>query len=137
MPKSHRPGAEIHERLARDNPTVTDYQRSLADSHIAIGVLLEAMGRRDDALKSHRRAIEISEPLARDNPSVTDYQRRLADNPQQHGQLAQQYGHRDDAIKSTAGRWRSVNGWPATTLQSPSYQRPGNSHNNIGNLLGT
>ena len=57
------PALEIREKLARDNPTVTDYQRSLADSHINIGVLLDAMGRRDDALKSHRRAIEIGEPL--------------------------------------------------------------------------
>ena len=68
MPKVIPPGLEIRERLARDSPTVTDYQSNLALSHINIGSMLRATGHRDDALKSHRRALEIRERLACDNP---------------------------------------------------------------------
>ena len=42
------PGAVIREKLARDNPTVTNYQSNLAISHTAIAVLLEATGHRDE-----------------------------------------------------------------------------------------
>ena len=104
--KSHFRALEIRELLARDNPTVTDYQQSLAVSHINIGNLLGEMGRRDDALKSYRRSLEIGEPLGDNNPTVADYQSSLALSHNNIGLTLSATGHPDDAQSHTVGRWK-------------------------------
>ena len=63
---------EIQERLAHENPAVTDYQKALATNHNAIGVRLLAAGRPAEALASREQARAIEKALVNDNPSVTD-----------------------------------------------------------------
>jgi tetratricopeptide (TPR) repeat protein len=67
----------IRERLARDNPAVTDFQRDLAASHYNIGHLLSATGRPAEALAAYERARAIFEPLARDHPDSPDHASEL------------------------------------------------------------
>jgi tetratricopeptide (TPR) repeat protein len=71
--------SKIRERLARENPTITWYQRDLAASHNNTGNLLNDIGRPDAALESYTKALAIRERLARENPTITRHQLDLAE----------------------------------------------------------
>ena len=62
----------------RDNPSVTNFQRYLAGSHLNIGLLQSQTHHLAEALASFEKARAIFERLARENPSVIDFQRDLA-----------------------------------------------------------
>ena len=66
--RAYERARDIHERLARDNPSVTRSQSDLARSHGNIGVLLNDTGRPAEALAAYERARDISERLAREHP---------------------------------------------------------------------
>ncbi len=125
----------IRERLARENPAVTDYQNRLADSHNNIGILQSGTGQNDLALKSHGRAMEIYERLARENPAVTDYQNRLAASHNNIGNLQSGTGQNDLALKSYG---RALEIQERLARENPAvtdYQNHlADSHNNIGIL---
>ncbi len=74
-----RKALAIHERVARENPTFTEYQNSLAISHDKIGEVLSTAGRKAEALDSHGKALAGQERLARESPSGLD-----AMKPSQH-----------------------------------------------------
>ncbi len=75
---AHGKAREIREKLASENPTVTEYQADLAWSYNMIGKLQHATGLSGEALRSYEKAHEIREKLARENPTVTEYGRDLA-----------------------------------------------------------
>ncbi len=63
----------IQERLAQENPSITEFQNNLAMSHNVIGILLVSMDRPAEALESYERACVIQERLARDHPDSPDF----------------------------------------------------------------
>jgi tetratricopeptide (TPR) repeat protein len=67
----------IYQKLANDNPAVTDFQRYLADIHNNIGTAL-GMAKPAEALAAFERARAILQKLADASPSVTDFQLKLA-----------------------------------------------------------
>ena len=72
--ESHERARVIWERLVRENPSVTEFQSELAESHEYIGVVQRHLGRPSEALESYEKALAIQERLARENPSVTRFQ---------------------------------------------------------------
>ena len=62
----------IFERLARENPSVTEFQSRLAVCYNNIGSLQSGTGHPDQALESHGRATAILERLARERPDSPD-----------------------------------------------------------------
>src|SRR5262249_53150001 len=98
--ESFRKVLAISERLARDNPTVTQYQSGLAMSHITIGLLLVGAGRRVEALESFRRAVAINERLARDYPLIHPYRQLLIYALAFLGKIHQALDHPDDANRA-------------------------------------
>ena len=60
----------IRERLARKDPTVAEYQNSLANSHNNIGNLYRATGKPSEALAVHQQALKIRKRLARKHPTL-------------------------------------------------------------------
>jgi tetratricopeptide (TPR) repeat protein len=75
--ESYGKALAIRERLARDNPSVTEVQSDLAVSNQNIAVLQRATGRPDQALESYGKALVIRDRLARENPSATEFQSDL------------------------------------------------------------
>jgi serine/threonine-protein kinase len=134
--RAHREALAIWERLAAENPTVTQFQSGLARSHNNVGVLLKETGRPDDALASYTRAVEIQERLAAENPTVTQFQSDLARSHNNIGNMLSATGRPDDALASFTRaleiqeRLAAEN--PAVTHFQGDLAR---SHNNIGLLL--
>jgi len=90
----------ILERLARENPSVTLFQRDLAMSQGSIGNLQSATGRPAEALASYDQARAILERLTRENPSVTRFQRDLAATHDNIGILQRETGRPAEALAS-------------------------------------
>ena len=88
----------IQERLARENPTVTQFQCDLANSHNNIGKLLSETGKPAEALAAHEQARAICERLVRDNPTVTEFQSELAASHNNIGILLRETGKPAEAL---------------------------------------
>ncbi len=65
-----RRAVEILEKLAVDNPAVTEFQMWLANSHTSLGNVLAQTGRPTEAEAELRRTLEIRQKLADDSPKV-------------------------------------------------------------------
>lgn len=68
----------IHERLAREHPTVLQFQRSLAASYTTLAAYQRSTGHPDQALATRGRELAIRERLAREHPEWLDYTSDLA-----------------------------------------------------------
>ena len=134
--QSYSEAIALLDPLARENPSVTDYQYALAHSHNNIGLLLMATGRPDDALQACNAALKIQERLALANPSVTEYQDHLAKCHNNIGSLLIATGRDEDALKAYNAALKI---WERLARESPSvtdYQNAlASSHNNIGAVL--
>ena len=129
---------EIREKLAADNPAVTEFRSRLALSHHDLGLLLTETGKPTEAEAEHRRALEIFGKLAADNPAVTDFRSGLAGGhnnlgdllppmnkpgggggrvPQGAGDTREAGRPKTPPSPSSAAAWRS-----ATTTSASSYR---------------
>jgi tetratricopeptide (TPR) repeat protein len=70
---AHEEARQVWDELARQHPSITEYQRSLAYSHNGIGNLLRDAGKTAEALAAYERARQIWEPLAWENPKSPEY----------------------------------------------------------------
>ncbi len=84
--KSLESAREFYQKLADDNPSVTEFVAGLARTQDNIGIMLHESDKPAEALKSLESARKVRQKLADDNPSVTWYQEELA-QPQQHRPL--------------------------------------------------
>ena len=75
----------IKQKLADDNPAVTEFRNDLALSHRNLGEVLSQTGRAAESEAEHRKAMTIYQKLAEENPTVADYRGNLADS---HSSLA-------------------------------------------------
>ena len=72
---AQREALAIFQKLADANPTVTEFQRSLAISHNDTGNLLMATGQPAAALLAYESAFALYQKLGDENPTVTEFQR--------------------------------------------------------------
>ena len=95
-----REGRAILERLVRENPSLTQFQRDLAASYQNIGVTLSATGRPTLAMASYKQALAIFERLVRENASVSQFQQDLAGAHTSIGTLQRETGQPAQAVAS-------------------------------------
>ncbi len=98
--QSHRRALSIHETLARENPTVDDYQDQLAWCLTNIGLIQDSLGQVNEALQTHQRALSIRDRLALRQPSVAWFQNQVAYSNWYIGLLQRKAGREDDALQS-------------------------------------
>jgi eukaryotic-like serine/threonine-protein kinase len=126
----------IHERLARENPTVTRFQIKLAGSHNDIGNLLRVTGKPVEALAAYEQARVIRERLARESPTVSAFQSDLAGSHINIGNLLGDSGKPAEALaayeQARAIQERLARENPTVTEFQSELAK---SHNNIGILL--
>jgi tetratricopeptide (TPR) repeat protein len=97
---AYESGRAIRRKVAEANPTSTELQGNLANSHNNIGVLMATTNRPIEALKAFESARTIERKLADDNPTVTDFQRALAYSNGNIGNLLNETGHPVEALKA-------------------------------------
>jgi eukaryotic-like serine/threonine-protein kinase len=76
----YREALEIQQRLAADNPAVTEFGSHLAYSHNSLGLLLSNMGKPTDAEAEYRKALALWQKLVGDNPAVTEFRSSMANS---------------------------------------------------------
>ena len=97
-------GAAIREKLADDNPAVTEFRSDLAQSHYNLGLLLWKTGRSSEAEAESQKALTIRQKLADDNPAVTDFRDSLASSHYYLAWVFQQTGK----VKEAEAEFRKV-----------------------------
>jgi tetratricopeptide (TPR) repeat protein len=126
----------IQEGLARENPSVTEYQSTLGRSYINIGELHMDTGNPADALTAFGEAMAIYERLARENPSITDFQRGLARSHYGVGRLLWKTGKPTDAL---AAFQEAITIYERLARENPTVTEMqiglASSQNCVGNLL--
>ncbi len=68
----------IAERLSKQDPSNTEWQRLLSICHGEIGIVLAAQGDEPGALAEYRKGLGITEWLAAQDPANTKWQRDLS-----------------------------------------------------------
>jgi tetratricopeptide (TPR) repeat protein len=74
----YRRALEILQKLAAENPAVTEFRSELAQSHYNLVHKLLAKGRAKEAESELRAALAIQEKLAGENPAVPEFRSSLA-----------------------------------------------------------
>ena len=77
----YRKAIAIQQKLADDNPAVTQFRLFLANHHGRLGMVLMDTGKLSEAEAECRRALAIQQKLADDNPAVTKFRNSLAEEP--------------------------------------------------------
>ena len=72
-----RQALEILEKLAQENPTVSEYKYQLSRSHVGIAAVLGSLGRSDAALVSLKAAERLLESLVEGNAQSSEAQELL------------------------------------------------------------
>ena len=126
----------IRQKLADDNPAVTDFRSDLAWSHRALADLLSKTGKPAEAEAEYRKALAIRQKLADDNPAVTGFRSSLADSHFDLGILLSNTGKPAEAEaeyrKALAIRQKLADDNPAVTGFRSGLA---DSHFNLGILL--
>ncbi len=73
-----RTALAIQQKLADDNPAVTEFRSGLATSHMRLARAFSFMGKSSDGEAEFRTALAIQRKLAGDNPAVTEFRSQLA-----------------------------------------------------------
>ena len=134
--RAYQESLAIYDRLAREHPSVIEFQRSLAESQNNLGILLAATGQPAKARAALEQAISIREQLIRDHPSDNAFQSGLASSRGNLANLLSDTGQPADAKsaleQAISIQERLVRSNPKVT----EYQRDlGGSYNNLGLLL--
>ena len=117
--RAYEESLAIRERLARENPSVTQFQSDLATILSRIGRLQIVIGRQTEAMAPIEQGRAIRERLAHQNPSVTQFQSDLAASHANIGYLQHSMGQPTEAMaafeQALAIRERLVRGNPSVT----------------------
>ncbi len=123
----------IFERLARENPAVTQFATDLANSYNDIGQMQLNMGQPERALDSGIKALTILERLVREDPNDTDLASRLGgmlNNISRIDLLHQRYGEAKHRLLNAIVLQEKA---LAANPHDPSYRRALQGH--YSNLL--
>lgn len=88
----------VFERLAAADPSNTDWQRDLSLSHVKVGDVLLAQGKRDEALDAYRASLDIRDRLAAANPDNAVRQRGLSVSYNKVGNVLAALGRPDESL---------------------------------------
>ena len=128
----------ICQKLADDNPAVTEFRSDLAASHVNLGILLSDTGKPAEAEAEFRKALAIRQKLADDNPAVTEFRSGLADSHNDLGILLSNTGKPAEAeaeFRKALAIWQKLaDDNPAVTGFRSNLA---GSHFNLGILLST
>jgi tetratricopeptide (TPR) repeat protein len=117
--ETHRKALAIRQKLAGDNPSITQFQTELAGIHNNIGIVLSRMGKPAEALEAYRQALAIRQALANANPDVTLFQVGLAIMHNNIAIVLSETGKRAEALdvhrQALAIRQRLADANPALT----------------------
>lgn len=134
--QSYQKALNIWQKLADNNPSVTQYQKDLALVRNSIGYLLKQTGQPQEALQSFQKALDIRQKLANDNPTVTQYQRDLANSHNNIGIQLRQMGRPAEALQSYQKGVAIQQMLAEVNPTISAFQDDlALTHNNIGNLL--
>ena len=78
MLESLRRALAIEQKLADENPTVTEFRRILARANNDLGLLQSQTGESAEVLESLRRAVVVRQKLAEDNPAIPGFRNSMA-----------------------------------------------------------
>ncbi len=99
--RSRRPSSAqamaVRQKLANDDPTLTEVQSDLAQSHHNLGYLLSDTGKPAKAEAEYRKSLVIYQKLVDDNPAVTRFRDSLANSHLDLGILLSQTGRPAEA----------------------------------------
>ena len=134
--RSHERALLIWQELAGGNPSVSEFQNSLAASHNHIGLLQSANSQQAEAMRSYERALAIRQKLADGNPSDSEFQNSLAASHNNIGTLQRATtGQQGEAMRSyeraLAIRRKLADDNPSVSEFQNSLAA---SYNNIGSL---
>jgi tetratricopeptide (TPR) repeat protein len=134
-----RQALSIGQRLADDNPAVTEFHNNLADSHINLGLALKSSGKPAEAEAEDRLALAIFKKLTDDNPTIPDYKNSLAMCHNSLGDVICPLGRaaeaRDGYDRTVAIRERLVKDNPTTTMYRSHLARS-LRHRDLGDPAG-
>ena len=133
-----RKALAIYQKLADDNPAVTEFRSGLAGSHNNLGFLLADTGKPAEAEAEYRKALAIYQKLADDNPAVTEFRSSLAGATTTSASCCGDTGKPAEAEaeyrKAMAIHQKLADDNPAVTDFRSSLAK---SHHNLGYLLST
>ncbi len=95
---SYRAALEIRQRLARENPAVTEYQEGLARTTFGYGLLLDSGGKRNEALELYRQAVEHERMVVATSPAASPPRRALAQQLAKLGDAERSVGRPAQAL---------------------------------------
>jgi len=95
-----RTAREAHQRIAKQDPDNTEWQRDLIVSHIKIGEVLVAKGNTGDALHAFRGSLTIAQRLVRLDPSNSEWQRDLSVSNEKIGNVLVAQGKTEGALQA-------------------------------------
>jgi tetratricopeptide (TPR) repeat protein len=94
----YRKALAVQQKLADENPAVTQFRNSLALTHNNLGWLLYQTGKTVEAEAEYRKALAVQQKLADDNPSIPLFRRNLANSLLGIGWQLAQAGKTEEAI---------------------------------------
>ena len=119
----YRKALAIRQKLADDNPAITELHTQLARNHNGLGWLLGNTGKTSEAVTEHRKALAIQQKLADANPGVAAYLSELSYSHYILGSVLLNAGKSseadDECGKALAVRQKLVENYPAV----PQFQR--------------
>jgi tetratricopeptide (TPR) repeat protein len=98
--QAYEAGRAIADRLAKQDPSNTQWQRYVAVSDEDVGDVLQAQGKLTEALQTYEASRTIRERLAKQDPSNTQWQRYVAVSDEDVGNVLQAQGKLEEALQA-------------------------------------
>jgi tetratricopeptide (TPR) repeat protein len=113
----------LYQKLVQADPEALEHQQGLANTHNNRGVLLRALGKREEALKECQQALTLDQKLVQAHPERPEYQQELANTHNHLGAQLRALGKREEALKE----FQQARSLRHNLLQAqpdvPSYQK--------------
>jgi eukaryotic-like serine/threonine-protein kinase len=94
----YRKALALYQKLADDNPDVTEFRHEQVYTYNNRGLLLGATGKSTEADAEYQKALTLLQKLADDNPARSQHQRELAASLLRFGNRLEQAERIDEAI---------------------------------------
>jgi tetratricopeptide (TPR) repeat protein len=98
--KAYRGALEIYQRLVKQDPNNTDWQRNLSLGLTNLGAVLNAQGKLGEALATYRESLAITERLVKRDPNNALWQTDLSACYNNIGAVLSDHGQLADALKA-------------------------------------
>lgn len=134
--ESYRKGFEFLQLAAAEEPDDASVQRGLSLAHNQLAELLNAMGRKKEAMAHHQAALKMTERLARLHPTNIEFQRDLTFSYDMIGNRHSNAGQWEDALIHYEKGLILSQDLAARRPDNQRFQRDlAVSHHKIGDLL--